>query len=80
MARSEATKATSLAPKSALAFATLGWVLQFDAIGVHFGQGFDLNGALGAYRKSKDLDPEDLETRSNLAILYEDDANGIRYA
>ncbi len=80
LAWSEARKATVLAPKSALAFSSLGWVLQFDTIGVRFGNGFDLNGALQAYRKSKELDPDDLETRSNLAILYEYDASGIRYA
>jgi transglutaminase-like putative cysteine protease/tetratricopeptide (TPR) repeat protein len=80
LAKSEAEKATALAPKSAVAFASLGWILQFDSIGVHFGKGSDLNGALQAYRKSKELDPETLETRLNLAILYEYDANGIRYA
>jgi len=79
-ARAEALKATVLAPKSGLAFAALGWVLQFNMIGVHFGPGFDLNGALDAYRKAKELDPDDLETRENLAILYEYDTDGIRYA
>ena len=79
-ARAEAVKATVLAPKSALAYATLGWVLQFNMIGVHFGPGFDLNGAVEAYRKAKELDPEDLEIRENLAILYEYDTDGVRYA
>lgn len=80
LARSEAEKATVLAPNSALAFASLGWILQFDSIGVHFAQGFDLNRALQAYRKAKELDPEDPEIRINLAILYEYDTHGIRYA
>ncbi len=79
-ARTEALQATVLDPKSALAFRTLGWMLQFNSIGVRMGKGFDLKGAIDAYRKSKELDPEDLETRINLAFLYEYDANGIRYA
>jgi Flp pilus assembly protein TadD len=79
-ARTEAVSATRLDPKSALAFNVLGWVLQFDDIGVHFGKGFDLNHALEAYRKSKELDSEDTGTRSNLAILYEYNANGVRYS
>jgi tetratricopeptide (TPR) repeat protein len=78
-ARAEALKATVLAPKSALAFSALGWMLQFNAIGVRLGKGFDLNGALAAYRTSKSLDPEDLQTRSNLALLSEYDAKGGRY-
>ena len=78
-ARAEALKATVLAPKSALAFSALGWMLQFNAIGVRLGKGFDLHGALAAYRTSKSLDPEDLQTRSNLAFLSEYDANGGRY-
>jgi tetratricopeptide (TPR) repeat protein len=79
-ARTEAILATQLDPKSALAFNVLGWVLQFNEIGVHFGRGFDLNRAIEAYKKSKQLDAEDTGTRSNLAILYEYDANGARYA
>ena len=79
-ARAEALKATVLAPKSALAFSALGWMLQCNAIGVHLGKGFDLNGALAAYRTSKSLDPEDLQTRANLAFLSEYDATGVRYS
>ena len=78
-AKAEAIKATVLAPKSALAFNTLGWMLQFNAIGVRMAKGFDLNGALAGYRTSKSLDPEDLQTRINLALLSEYDANDVRY-
>ncbi len=79
-ARAEALKATILAPKSALAFNALGWMLQCNAIGVNLGKGFDLNSALAAYRTSKSLDPEDLQTRANLAFLSEYDATGVRYS
>jgi len=78
-AKEEALKATVLDPKSALAFNTLGWMRQFNAIGVHFGKGFDRDGAVAAYRKAKELDPDDINTRTNLAILLEHDSNGIRY-
>jgi tetratricopeptide (TPR) repeat protein len=80
MARTEAILATKLDAKSAVAFNALGWVLQFNEIGVHFGKGFDLNRAIEAYKKSKQLDPEDVGTRSNLGILYEYDGHGARYA
>jgi len=79
-ARVEARKATTLDTNSALAYGTLGWVLQYNSIGVQFGKGFDLNGAIQAYRKSKELDPDDSNKRLNLAILYEYDASGTRYA
>jgi tetratricopeptide (TPR) repeat protein len=79
-ARVEAVKATTLDPKSAIAYSTLAWVLQFNSIGVRFGKGFDLKGGIEAYRKAKQLDPEDSDIRVNLAILYEYDANGTRYA
>lgn len=79
-ARSEAMKATVLAPKSALAFSTLGWMLEFNAIGVRLGKGCDLGGALAAYRTSKSLDAEDLPTRINLAFLSDYDEKGARYS
>ena len=78
-ARREALQATVLDPKSALAFRTLGWVLEHNSISVRLGKGFDWQGAIDAYRKSKNLDSEDLETRINLAYLYEYDASGVRY-
>lgn len=79
-ARVEALKATELEPKSAIAFSALGWMLQFNSIGVHFGSGFDLQGAKAAYRKAQQLDPRDTDHRANLAILNEYDEQGIRYS
>ena len=79
-ARDEAVKATVLDPKSALAFRTLGWTLQFNSICVQYGRGFDLQGAISAYLKAKSLDPTDAEAVENLAILYEYDSDGARYA
>jgi hypothetical protein len=40
-AQHEALAATKLEPKSALAWKTLGWMLQHDAVGRRFGEGFD---------------------------------------
>lgn len=79
-ARTEALRATHLDPKSVASFKALGWVCQFDAIGVQFGQGFDLDCASAAYKKAMDLDPEDNNPLINLAILDEYDRDGERYS
>jgi tetratricopeptide (TPR) repeat protein len=78
-AQAEARQATQLDPKSALAWSSLGWTLQHNAIGIYHGKGFDLDASIAGYLKAIELDPDDLETRENLAILYEYDANGTRY-
>lgn len=79
-AQAEARKATELDPKLAAAFATLGWTLEHDALGERFGKGFDLAGAIAAYKHAIELDPNDSDQRFDLAILYEFDARGTRYA
>ena len=56
-AQREALAATKLEPKSALAWKTLGWMLQHDAVGRRFGEGFDRAGAIAAYRKARALEP-----------------------
>jgi len=78
-ARAEATQATQLDPKSAVAWKTLGWVLQHNLIGVLHGTGFDFAGAADAYKKAAALDPDDTDTIADLAELYEYDANGTQY-
>ncbi|HKW74793.1 MAG TPA: DUF3857 domain-containing protein [Terriglobales bacterium] len=79
-ARAEATAATTLDPKSAQAFSTLGWVLEHDLIGRRFKKGFDYGGAVAAYRKAKLLDPKNKEVISNLGYLLEFDKEGNRYS
>ena len=79
-AQREALAATKLEPKSALAWKTLGWMLQHDAVGRRFGEGFDRAGALAAYRKARALDPENTDIAADLAVLLEHDANGVRYS
>jgi hypothetical protein len=78
-ARQEAEAAVRLEPKLAIAYRTLGWVLQHDALGRRFGRGYDRKGSIAAYRRAKQLDPQDEEGRADLAILLEHDANGDRY-
>ncbi|MBN1209442.1 MAG: DUF3857 domain-containing protein [Myxococcaceae bacterium] len=79
-ARAEARRATEVEPRASLAWRTLGWVLQHDALGRRFKPGFDHAGALSAYRKAKALDPGEFEPRGDLGILLEYTPRGVRYA
>ena len=79
-AQREALAATKLEPKSALAWKTLGWMLQHDAVGRRFGDGFDRAGALAAYHRAQVLDPENADISADLAVLLEHDGNGVRYS
>ena len=79
-AQREALAATKLEPKSALAWKTLGWMLQHDAVGRRFGEGYDRNGAIAAYRKARELDPTNTDIAADLAVLLEHDADGVRYS
>lgn len=79
-AQAEAKQATQLDPKLPSAFSTLGWTLEHSALGERFGKGFDLQGAIAAYKKSIELDSQDNDPRFDLAILYEFNARGTRYA
>jgi len=79
-ARAAARQATTLEPNSALAFSTLGTALKNDRIGRLLKKGMDYDEAITAYKKSITLDPKDKDTRANLALLLEYDADGIRYS
>lgn len=79
-AQREAQIATRLEPKLALAWKTLGWTLQHDAVGRRFGEGFDRAGAIAAYRKARELDPTNTDIAADLAVLLEHDVNGVRYS
>lgn len=79
-AQNEARLATTLDPKSSIAFFQLAQTLEYNSIGVRLGKGFDLKGAISAYRKAKQLDPDDTSTRASLGILCEYNAEGDRYA
>jgi hypothetical protein len=79
-AKREAQSATKLEPRLALAWKTLGWTLQHDAVGRRFGEGFDRAGAIAAYRKARELDPLNADIAADLAVLLEHDLNGVRYS
>jgi tetratricopeptide (TPR) repeat protein len=78
-ARAEAQEAVRLDPKSKAGFRILGWVCQFNAIGIQRGRGFDWDCSASAYKKAVDLDPEDTNTSLNMAILDEYGHDGERY-
>lgn len=78
-ARREAEQAVKLEPDFAYAWTTLGWIRQHDDLGRRFGKGYDRTGAIAAYQKAKELDPDDFESRGDYAILLEHDAEGDRY-
>jgi len=44
-------------------FATYGWTLEHSALGERFGKGFDLPGAIAAYKKALALDSEGNDPR-----------------
>jgi transglutaminase-like putative cysteine protease len=79
-AQREALAATKLEPKSPLAWKTLGWMLQHDAVGRRFGEGYDRAGAIAAYRKARELDPSNTDVAADLAVLLEHDGDGVRYS
>jgi len=80
MARTEAQLAAKLDPNSVIAFKTLGWVCQFNAIGVHWGYGAGRDCSEDAYAKAAALDNDDLDTAVDLAMAHEYDEQGNRYA
>ncbi len=79
-ARRAAEKAVEINGKSAKAYSKLAWVLQHDELGRRLFPGFDRMGAIAAYKKAIELDPDEWSNFANMAILMEYDENGIRYA
>jgi tetratricopeptide (TPR) repeat protein len=78
-ARREAKRGIEIEPKSAKAYATLGWVLANDLIGRELRNGADVPGSIAAYRKAKELDQTDLTTRAELAMILQHSDTGVRY-
>lgn len=79
-ARREARAAVKVDPKSASAHLTLGFVLSHDLVGRELRAGADVKGAIAAYRKAKELDPEHTAIRADLAVLLQHSNEGLRYA
>lgn len=78
-ARREARRAVEVEPKSAKAWATLGLVLINDLIGREFGPGCDPKAAIEAYRKAKELAPDDINIRAELAVVLQYGEDRSRY-
>jgi tetratricopeptide (TPR) repeat protein/transglutaminase-like putative cysteine protease len=78
-ARQVALEGTKLEPSSFIAYKTLGQVLKNDLVGRPLKKGMDYTGAVAAYKKAIALDPKDKDTQADLALLFECDAEGIRY-
>jgi len=76
-ARAEVNKAIEIEPNYAGAYAAKGWILQHDLFSRRFRKGFDLEGAIAAYRKAKELDSKEVQYRAGLAevLEYGDDGN-----
>lgn len=79
-ARQVSDEAIKLDPQSAPAFTTRAWILEHDLVGRYLKSGSDHKSAVAAYKKALSLDPKDYQARINLAIAYEYDESGIRYA
>jgi transglutaminase-like putative cysteine protease/Tfp pilus assembly protein PilF len=78
-ARAIAREAIALDAKSAQAYSTLAWILEHDLLGRRFKKGFELEGAISAYRKARELAPKDTDVRANLGMVLEYDTEGERY-
>ena len=76
-AREQIKKAIALEPAYARAHRMLGVILQHDLLGRPFRKGFDLEGAIAAYRKAKALDSKDIAIRAELAKLLEYGEEGL---
>jgi tetratricopeptide (TPR) repeat protein/transglutaminase-like putative cysteine protease len=78
-AREQIKKAIALEPAYARAHRMLGLILQHDLLGRPYRKGFDLAGAIAAFRKAKQLDPKDEDIRAGLARLLEMGEDGLRF-
>lgn len=78
-ARIHAKRAVQLAPKSADAWASLGWVLLHDDLGRKLDPGFDREGAIAAFRRAIALQPSDAQIQANLAVALEVGDDGAAF-
>lgn len=78
-AREQIKKALALEPSYARAHRMQGIILQHDLLGRPYRKGFELAGAIAAYRKAKELDPKDESIRAELAKLLEFGEEGLLF-
>ena len=75
-ARDEARLAVKLEPDSALAEKILAEILEDDFVGRQYKRGGDYAGAEIALRATEKLDPDDKDSRMNLAVLLQHNNEG----
>jgi len=78
-ARDEIKRAIAMDAKYAPAQRIYGMILQHDLLGREFRKGFDLAGAIAAYKKAKELDPKEEDTRGEYAKLLERGDDGVLF-
>jgi tetratricopeptide (TPR) repeat protein len=78
-AREQIKKAIALEPAYARAHRMLGVILQHDVLSRPYRKGFDLAGAIAAYRKARQLDPKDQTIRAELAKVLQYGEDGLRF-
>ncbi|HET7437403.1 MAG TPA: DUF3857 domain-containing protein [Thermoanaerobaculia bacterium] len=78
-AREQIKKAIALDPKYARAYRMQGIILEHDLLGRPLRKGFDLAGAIAAYKKARELDPKEESTRAELAKLLEVGEEGLLF-
>lgn len=79
-AREEIRRAVAIEPKNARAHHVLGSILFNDSLGRPYRKGFDRKGGIAAFRKAKELDPNDYAIRTALisGLTYGED--GYRFS
>ncbi|HEY0140796.1 MAG TPA: DUF3857 domain-containing protein [Thermoanaerobaculia bacterium] len=78
-AREQIRKAIALEPNYPRAWRMQGIILQHDLFARPYRKGFDLAGAIAAYRKAKELDPKDEDIRAEYAKLLELGEEGLLF-
>jgi len=79
-ARAEGLKAVEDHPQSAAAWRYLGYIRMHDLFGRELRWGYDREGAIEAFEKTVQLNPDDVYAMQNLALVLERDERGRRFA
>ena len=78
-ARDEIKRAIAMEPNYAQGQRVYGLILEHDLLGREFRKGFELNGAIAAYKKAKELKPKDEDIRGEYAKLLERGDDGALF-
>lgn len=78
-AREEARAAIEMAPEEPVLHEILGNTLETDELGRTYGPGFDQEGAVAAYRRALELDPDHSDTLVDLVNILIRNADGEVY-